>query len=45
MLGHWVAGLVGIVGTTSIGRFVVALAGAVLLIFILSRFGFFGAAA
>jgi uncharacterized membrane protein YeaQ/YmgE (transglycosylase-associated protein family) len=43
VLGHWIAGLVGLVRTTSISRFLVALGGAVLLIFILSRFGFFGA--
>ncbi len=41
MLGYWIAGLLGI-APTGILRFVVALAGAVLLIYILRKLGFFG---
>ena len=41
MLGFWLAGLVGIAAGGALGRFVVALAGAVLLIFILGRLGIF----
>ncbi len=41
LLGFWIAGLLGIAPTGGILRFVVALAGAVLLIFILGKLGFF----
>lgn len=41
MLGFWIAGLLGIAPTGGILRFVIALAGAVLLIFILGKFGVF----
>lgn len=41
MLGYWLAGLLGI-APTGILRFVVAVAGAVLLIFILRKLGLFG---
>lgn len=40
-LGYWVAGLVGFVPTGGIMRFVVAIAGASLLIFILGKLGIF----
>lgn len=40
LLGFWIAGLLGIAPTGGILRFVVALAGAVLLIFILGKLGF-----
>jgi uncharacterized membrane protein YeaQ/YmgE (transglycosylase-associated protein family) len=40
-LGFWIAGLLGIAPTGGILRFVVALAGAVLLIFILGKLGIF----
>ncbi len=36
MLGYWIAGLLGLAPTGSILRFVVALAGAALLIYLLS---------
>ena len=39
VLGFWIAGLVGIAPTGGILRFVVALGGAVLLIFILGKLG------
>lgn len=39
MLGYWIAGLLGFAATGSIARFLVALAGAALLIFILSKLG------
>jgi uncharacterized membrane protein YeaQ/YmgE (transglycosylase-associated protein family) len=39
LLGYWVAGLVGIVATNGVLRFVVAVAGAVLLLIILSLLG------
>lgn len=42
LLGYWLAGLVGIAATGGIVRFIVAIAGAVLLIFILRMVGFFG---
>lgn len=42
LLGYWLAGLVGIAATDGILRFVVAIAGAVLLIFILRKLGVFG---
>ena len=41
LLGFWIAGLLGIVPTGGILRFVVAVAGAVLLIFILGKLGIF----
>jgi uncharacterized membrane protein YeaQ/YmgE (transglycosylase-associated protein family) len=40
-LGYWLAGLVGMEPTGGILRFVVAVAGAALLIFILSKLGLF----
>ena len=40
LLGFWIAGLLGI-APTGILRFVIALAGAVLLIFILGKLGIF----
>ena len=43
MLGYWIAGLVGI-APAGILRFVVAIAGASLLIFILRKLGVFGKA-
>lgn len=42
LLGYWLAGLMGIAATGGILRFVVAVAGAVLLIFILRKLGVFG---
>jgi uncharacterized membrane protein YeaQ/YmgE (transglycosylase-associated protein family) len=39
ILGFWLAGLLGIAATGSIVRFLVALGGAVLLIFILRKLG------
>lgn len=41
ILGYWIAGLLGI-APAGLLRFVVALGGAVLLIFILRKLGFFG---
>lgn len=41
LLGYWIAGLLGIAATGGILRFVVAVAGAVLLIFILRKLGIF----
>lgn len=41
VLGFWIAGLLGIAPTGGILRFVVALAGAILLIFILGKLGIF----
>ncbi|HEU4988285.1 MAG: GlsB/YeaQ/YmgE family stress response membrane protein [Gemmatimonadota bacterium] len=40
-LGNWIAGLIGLAPTGGVGRFVVALLGAVVLIFILRALGFF----
>jgi uncharacterized membrane protein YeaQ/YmgE (transglycosylase-associated protein family) len=40
-LGFWIDGLLGIVATGGLIRFLVALAGAVILIFILSKLGLF----
>ena len=40
-LGFWIAGLLGIEPTGGILRFVVAIAGAALLIFILGKLGIF----
>ena len=44
MLGYWVAGLLGFAAVGGIARFIVAIAGAVLLIFILRKLGVFGKA-
>jgi len=41
LLGFWIAGLLGIAPTGGILRFGVAFAGAVLLIFVLGKLGFF----
>lgn len=41
VLGVWIAGLLGMGITGGIGRFVVALGGAVLLIFVLRKVGVF----
>lgn len=41
LLGSWIAGLLGMAPTGGILRFVVALVGAVLLIYILGKLGFF----
>ena len=41
MLGYWIAGLLGI-APAGLLRFVVAIAGAILLIFILRKLGLFG---
>lgn len=41
LLGNWIAGLLGMAPTGNIARFLVALGGAVLLIFILQQVGFF----
>lgn len=41
MLGFWIAGLLGIVAAGDLVRFAIALGGAALLIFILSKLGFF----
>ena len=41
LLGNWIAGLLGMAPTGGILRFVVAIAGAVLLIYILRMFGAF----
>ena len=41
MLGYWIAGLLGFVAMGGIARFIVAIGGAVLLIFILGKFGIF----
>jgi uncharacterized membrane protein YeaQ/YmgE (transglycosylase-associated protein family) len=41
LLGFWIAGLLGMTPTGGILRFVVALAGAVLLIFVLRKLGVF----
>lgn len=40
-LGYWIAGLIGIAPTGGILRFIIAIAGAALLIFILGRIGVF----
>lgn len=42
LLGYWLAGLVGIAPTGGILRFVIAVGGAALLIFILRKLGMFG---
>ena len=42
MLGYWIAGMLGFVAVGGIARFLVALGGAVLLIFILGKLGIFG---
>ena len=41
MLGFWVAGLFGFAAMGGIARFIVAIAGAALLIFILQKLGLF----
>ncbi|HSB15807.1 MAG TPA: GlsB/YeaQ/YmgE family stress response membrane protein [Bryobacteraceae bacterium] len=41
VLGTWIAGLLGFAATGGISRFLLAFAGAALLIFILSRVGVF----
>ncbi len=41
LLGYWIAGLLGIAPTGGMVRFLVALAGAALLIFSLGKLGFF----
>lgn len=41
LLGFWIAGLLGLAPTGGILRFVVALAGAMLLIFVLRKLGVF----
>jgi uncharacterized membrane protein YeaQ/YmgE (transglycosylase-associated protein family) len=41
MLGYWIAGVLGFAAVGGIARFLVALAGAVLLIFILGKLGVF----
>lgn len=41
MLGFWIAGLLGLAAPGGILRFVIAIAGAVLLIFILRKLGLF----
>ena len=41
MLGNWIAGLAGISDPGSLLRFIIALAGAMLLIFILRYVGYF----
>lgn len=43
-LGYWLAGMLGLAPAGGIMRFVVAVAGAALLIFVLRKFGFFGKA-
>ena len=42
MLGYWIAGMLGFAATGGIARFIVAIAGAVLLIFVLRKLGLFG---
>lgn len=42
LLGYWLAGLVGIAPAGGILRFVIAVGGAALLIFILRKLGVFG---
>ncbi len=41
MLGYWIAGLLGLAPSGNILRFVIGVAGAVLLIFILEKLGVF----
>ncbi len=41
VLGYWLAGMLGLAPTGGIVRFVVAVAGAVVLIFLLRAFGVF----
>ena len=41
MLGFWIAGMLGIAASGGILRFVIALGGAMLLIFILGKLGIF----
>jgi uncharacterized membrane protein YeaQ/YmgE (transglycosylase-associated protein family) len=42
LLGYWVAGLMGVTATGGIVGFIIAIAGAVLLIFVLRMLGMFG---
>ncbi|APG24917.1 MULTISPECIES: GlsB/YeaQ/YmgE family stress response membrane protein [Syntrophotalea] len=44
MLGFWIAGVLGMSASGGIMRFIVAIAGASLLIFILRKLGLFGKA-
>jgi uncharacterized membrane protein YeaQ/YmgE (transglycosylase-associated protein family) len=44
MLGYWLAGMLGLAPDGGIMRFVVAVAGAALLIFVLRKLGLFGKA-
>lgn len=41
LLGFWIAGVLGVAPTGGVFRFVIAVAGAVLLIFILRKLGVF----
>jgi uncharacterized membrane protein YeaQ/YmgE (transglycosylase-associated protein family) len=41
MLGYWIAGMLGFAAIGGIARFIVAIAGAALLIFILGKLGIF----
>jgi uncharacterized membrane protein YeaQ/YmgE (transglycosylase-associated protein family) len=41
LLGYWIAGMLGLAAAGGIVRFVIAIAGASLLIFILGKLGFF----
>jgi uncharacterized membrane protein YeaQ/YmgE (transglycosylase-associated protein family) len=41
VLGHWVAGVLGIAAYGSVGGFIISLLGAVILIAILRALGFF----
>lgn len=41
MLGYWIAGMLGFAAVGGIARFIVAIGGAVLLIFILQKLGVF----
>jgi len=41
MLGFWIAGFMGFVATGGIARFLVSIAGAALLIFLLQKLGLF----
>ena len=41
ILGYWIAGLLGLAATGAIVRFLIAIGGAVLLIFILRALGMF----
>lgn len=41
LIGNWIAGLLGFQATGNLARFLIALAGAVVLIFILQQVGYF----